>query len=198
MPCPSKEFGPLFFHPEDNAESRLDWFREKFIALRGELYEEQGERQAAQRILELISGLPGFVQVQKHPLLERLQSELPALRERLAGSRALDCASPEYAQCACGISGADSLLAQSGSIVLRSSAAGGRRLSVLPPFHIVVAASSQLNGFVAPWFAGLQQDNSWSLASIISGPSRTADIEKILVFGAHGPKRLALVLVTGS
>jgi len=94
-----------------------------------------------------------------------------------------------------GVTGCDCLVAQTGSIFVSTRSAGGRALSVLPPVHLVVARRDQLVPDLAVAFALLRQryGRNWpSSLSLITGPSRTADIEKILVMGAHGPKRLAL------
>lgn len=95
-----------------------------------------------------------------------------------------------------GISACDALLARSGSVVLRSDAAGGRRLSLLPPLHIVIARRAQLLHSMENWLSTLEAVESWRYATIISGPSRTADIEKVLVLGMHGPQRLAVIVIS--
>ena len=92
----------------------------------------------------------------------------------------------------------ESLITRTGSIMVSSANAGGRRLSIYPPTHIVVAKASQL---VPDIKDGLQRvrdkykENFPSMVSLVSGPSRTADIEKTLVMGAHGPKQLVLFLI---
>ena len=94
-----------------------------------------------------------------------------------------------------GETGCDCLVAQTGSIFVSTRSAGGRALSVLPPVHLVIARREQLVPDLPAAFALLRQrygDHWPSAISLITGPSRTADIEKILVMGAHGPKRLAL------
>jgi L-lactate dehydrogenase complex protein LldG len=94
-----------------------------------------------------------------------------------------------------GITSCDCLIAQTGSIVVSARSAGGRALSVLPPAHLVIARRSQIVADLAAGMAWLRPryNDRWpSALSVITGPSRTADIEKILVFGAHGPKRLVI------
>lgn len=92
----------------------------------------------------------------------------------------------------------EALITRTGSVMVSSANAGGRRLSIYPPTHLVVAKASQL---VPDIKDGLQkikdkyQDNFPSMVSMVSGPSRTADIEKTLVMGAHGPKQLVLFLI---
>jgi len=93
------------------------------------------------------------------------------------------------------VTGCDCLIAQTGSVIVTTVSAGGRALSVLPPTHLVIARREQLVPDLATAMALLRKryDKHWpSALSVITGPSRTADIEKILVMGAHGPKRLVL------
>jgi L-lactate dehydrogenase complex protein LldG len=93
-----------------------------------------------------------------------------------------------------GVTGCDCLVAQIGSVVV-SSQIDGRTLSVLPPVHLVIARREQLVPDLSAAFVVLRQryGKRWpSALTVITGPSRTADIEKILVMGAHGPKRLAV------
>ena len=103
----------------------------------------------------------------------------------------------EFEKFEAGITTAEFLVARTGSIILQSRNSGGRRLSVLPPFHLVVASSAQLVDSLDEVFAALDhtKKNATSFMTIITGPSRTSDIEKTLVLGAHGPKRLAVVVV---
>lgn len=100
-------------------------------------------------------------------------------------------------QCEVGISGCAALVAQTGSVLVTSKTAGGRVLSVLPPHHIVVARRDQLVPDLAAAFATLTQNGAEypAFLSFITGPSRTGDIERILVLGAHGPKRLTIFCV---
>jgi len=93
------------------------------------------------------------------------------------------------------VTGCDCLVAQTGSIFVSTCSAAGRAASVLPEMHLVVARRDQLVADLPAAFALMRQryGNHWpSAISLITGPSRTADIEKILVMGAHGPKRLGL------
>ncbi len=101
-------------------------------------------------------------------------------------------------RCDVGISGCDCLVAQTGGILVTSASAGGRALSVLPPHHLVIASRSQLVGDLADAFALLRKSHETipSFVSFITGPSRTGDIERILVLGAHGPKKLTVLLVS--
>ena len=102
-------------------------------------------------------------------------------------------------RCDAGISGCDGLVAQTGGIVVTAASAGGRALSVLPPHHVVIASRSQLVGDLTDAFALARKRYGEvpAFLSFITGPSRTGDIERILVLGAHGPKRLTVLLIEG-
>ena len=98
--------------------------------------------------------------------------------------------------CDVGISECDALIAQTGTVLVTNRSAGGRALSVLPPHHVVLARREQLIADLPAAFELLQKKyaaNYPSMISFITGPSRTGDIERILVLGAHGPKKLTII-----
>jgi L-lactate dehydrogenase complex protein LldG len=104
----------------------------------------------------------------------------------------------ELESCDAGITECDALVAQTGSVLLTSRSAGGRALSVLPPHHVVLARREQLLGDLPDALALLKHkysSNYPSFISFVTGPSRTGDIERILVLGAHGPKKLTILCV---
>ncbi|HYR59608.1 MAG TPA: LUD domain-containing protein [Chthoniobacteraceae bacterium] len=97
-----------------------------------------------------------------------------------------------------GLTECESLVAQTGSACVTARSSGGRTLSVLPPHHIIVARKEQLVADLPAAYELLAQkyDASYpSFVGFITGPSRTGDIERILVLGAHGPKKLTVLLV---
>jgi L-lactate dehydrogenase complex protein LldG len=101
----------------------------------------------------------------------------------------------ELEACDAGISECDALIAQTGTVLVTNRSAGGRALSVLPPHHVVLARREQLVADLPAAFELLKAkyaDNYPSMISFITGPSRTGDIERILVLGAHGPKKLTI------
>ena len=100
--------------------------------------------------------------------------------------------------CDAGLTECESLVAQTGSVCVTARSSGGRALSVLPPHHVVIASRSQLVPDLAEAYEHLAKKYGAtypSFISFISGPSRTGDIERILVLGAHGPKKLTVLLV---
>jgi L-lactate dehydrogenase complex protein LldG len=96
------------------------------------------------------------------------------------------------ATCEASVTSCEFLIARTGSIVL-SSVRQGRIPSVYAPVHICIATTSQLVYDIKDGLAGLKEKYRQYLPSLISfatGPSRTADIEKTLVVGVHGPKEV--------
>jgi L-lactate dehydrogenase complex protein LldG len=97
-----------------------------------------------------------------------------------------------------GITGCEFLIAHTGSVMVSSAQKGGRQMFVYPPVHIVIANKNQLVGYLEEAYSGILEkynNNLPSQIALISGPSRTADIEKTLVLGAHGPRELRVFLV---
>lgn len=104
----------------------------------------------------------------------------------------------ELEKCDASITECDALVAQTGGVAVTSRSTGGRALTVLPPHHVVVARREQLVADLPAAFALLQEKYSPDfpgMISFITGPSRTGDIERILVLGAHGPKKLTILCV---
>jgi L-lactate dehydrogenase complex protein LldG len=149
----------------------------------------QGSARHLKQVLESLP--PGEVFVQDHPLL---RSMIDSAQSGRAVRWSSEGAPKEGSQAT--ISLVDALIAQTGSIFV-TAACGGRGASIVAPCHIAVAGVSQLVPDLRTALGnatkrGVLAENSF--ACVISGSSRTADIEKILVQGAHGPRRLVVIL----
>jgi L-lactate dehydrogenase complex protein LldG len=151
---------------------------------------------SAQQLGKVLESLAeGNIFVQDDPSLRRLI-------EQAAPERAIRWSSqgaPEEASQAT-VTLAEALIAQTGSILV-TAACGGRGASIIAPCHIVYTTGAQLVPDLATALSRLSRQRTLdhnSFACVISGSSRTADIEKILVQGAHGPRRLVVILQTGS
>jgi L-lactate dehydrogenase complex protein LldG len=88
-------------------------------------------------------------------------------------------------------------IAESGSVALWPSAAEPRLMSLVPPLHIVLLKAEQIVGT----FSELIKKQNWatnmpSNALLISGPSKSADIEQVLAYGVHGPKSLVVMVMS--
>jgi L-lactate dehydrogenase complex protein LldG len=153
---------------------------------REELKSKLRELSAAERWAKLATHAGDLNDLARHTL------KLPAL----STDAAYDVNALEA--CNVGITGCDALVAQTGSVLITSRSAGGRALSVLPPHHVVLARRDQLLPDLPAAFDLLKKKYAGAFPSFISfitGPSRTGDIERILVLGAHGPKKLTIFCV---
>lgn len=102
------------------------------------------------------------------------------------------------ADCDVSITGCEYLVARTGSIVMSTAQPGGRTVSVYAPVHICIAYTNQLVYDVKDALQAAKDKYGNDLPSLITfatGPSRTADIEKTLVVGVHGPKEVYVFLV---
>lgn len=101
-----------------------------------------------------------------------------------------------------GLSGADYVIAETGTLALSTLPGQMRGVSLLPPVHVAVVKDSQIVGTMADCLAMLQDEGRADLperltscVSFITGPSRTGDIELSLTVGVHGPGELHLVIL---
>ncbi len=104
----------------------------------------------------------------------------------------------DLANCDVSITGCEFLVARTGSIVMSTAQASGRTVSVYAPIHICIAFTNQLVYDLKDALQAVKDkygNSPPSLISFATGPSRTADIEKTLVVGVHGPKEVYLFLV---
>lgn len=117
----------------------------------------------------------------------------PAEMEELLADLHPNQVPPEQATTS--VTGCVALVAQTGSVAVSSEP--GRALSCLAPHHIVLARASQTVSDLSELFHQVRDQaffDSHSMLSLITGPSRTADIEATVVLGAHGPTRLTVVI----
>lgn len=104
----------------------------------------------------------------------------------------------EFLNANVGITTCEALSARTGSILVSSGTEAGRRLSIYPHIHVVIAYTTQLFEDINDALNFIEKKYDGKLPSMISnttGPSRTADIEKTLVLGAHGPREIYLFLI---
>lgn len=100
--------------------------------------------------------------------------------------------------CDASVTGCELLVARTGTIVMSAAQQSGRTVSVYAPIHICIAYTSQLVYDIKDALQMLKEKYAGNIPSLItfaSGPSRTADIEKTLVTGVHGPKEVYCFLV---
>jgi len=116
----------------------------------------------------------------------------------ILGEQAAERITDDLPGCDISVTGCEALVARTGSIVLSAAGESGRTSSVFAPIHICIAFTSQLVYDIRDALGVIRNKYGNQLPSLISfatGPSRTADIEKTLVVGVHGPKEVFLFLV---
>ena len=129
--------------------------------------------------------------------LSRIFCTDPKLQKILKENIDIDSDENSFLELNIGVTGCEFLVAHLGSVIISSAQISGRRLNVFPETHIVVADQSQMTDYLDHALEKLQNKYKNELPSLISnitGPSRTADIEKTLVMGMHGPKSLIVII----
>jgi hypothetical protein len=92
------------------------------------------------------------------------------------------------------VASAERAIAETGTVVESSAPVGSRVLSVLPPIHIVFFSPKDVLMNHKEFFESVDLGEHESARLLVTGPSRTADIEKTLIIGVHGPKKLFAIL----
>ncbi len=178
--------------PEVPISERIDVFSHKLSLLGGkvDLYDSLPE--AAEAVTRILDGRPAVAS--NAPLLAECGIlSLPSVQ---SGFISRDRLREACASAAFGITSADYALADTGSLVLLASPAEARLVSLLPPAHIAVVARAKILTGLDELFSILPRPAEASSSMVlITGPSRTADIEQILVRGVHGPGEIHVILV---
>ncbi|NQS71787.1 MAG: lactate utilization protein [Desulfobulbaceae bacterium] len=94
-----------------------------------------------------------------------------------------------------GISQVDGALAEIGTLVQDATAIDKRLVSMLPEVHLAILSTKTIVADMPAWIAQTDTSTLGSYMSMITGPSRTADIERVLTIGVHGPRRLVVCCV---
>jgi L-lactate utilization protein LutC len=181
----------------------VERFCQQFFAAGGQLHQLADGVDAVDKVREIVSNhgarrvLLGCGPVLDHLDLSAKLRDLGVAVVPVGECRDETCRDPFFAA-DIGISGVDYLIAESGTIVVRSRPKEPRSLSLLPPVHIAVASREQVLADLFDLFDKGLADQAGSLPScitFITGPSKTGDIELRLVTGVHGPGEVHLVLI---
>ncbi|HQU55843.1 MAG: lactate utilization protein [Chitinophagaceae bacterium] len=186
LPFPQSEGNQPVFHPLQQ-EVAIE-FAEQFTALQGKFIYCINRQELAFQLSSLI---------QKHQW-QKVYCVEDQLISSITTSFADRITQAHLATADVSITGCECLVARTGTIVLSSAQMNGRTTSVYAPVHICIAFTHQLVTDIDDAILQTKEkygDNFPSLVSFASGPSRTADIEKTLVVGVHGPKEVYLFLV---
>lgn len=179
LPFPSAENEENIFHPAADELSVV--FAEAFTKLQGKFVFCIDEKEMISQVQQLIANKEWT----------KIYCNESKWNDHFSNTIALE-------SCDASVTGCEYLVARTGTVVLSAAQDSGRTVSVYAPIHICIAYTSQLVYDVKDALQKLKEkykDNIPSFITFASGPSRTADIEKTLVTGVHGPKEVYLFLV---
>ena len=178
--------------PEISLESRTAQFLEALEGLNVNPFDAATPEDAIAHIERLLAGRTAIAS--NAPLLAELG--IVSMPGVLSGVMDLETLREEAETRPIGITSADYALADTGTLVMLASVAEARLVSLLPPIHIALVPREKLLSGLDELLERVPKPAAVSSSMVlITGPSRTADIEQILVRGVHGPGELHVVLV---
>jgi len=177
-----------------NGEARADLFMEEARRVEATVVRVPAQNSTAAAIAAYLTenDLPKEIKAAPHPDLKKISwADQPGLTVREGRAQAHDPV---------GLSAAYAGIAETGTLVLLSGPASPVTLNFLPDTHIVVLPTDRIHGAYEDVWAALRAKGPGFMprtVNWITGPSRTADIEQSILLGAHGPRRLHIVLTDG-
>jgi L-lactate dehydrogenase complex protein LldG len=173
----------------------FETFRAKATAVSAEVHRVAGHAEAREFVLALlakegVSEAPGSHALWADgPFLAG--EDRAALSARVPGL-SFEVTRESAATAKVGVSEMDYAVANTGSLASAADGVPGRLVSMLPPLHVALVGTDKLVPDLPGLFEKLSPAQTSYLA-LVSGPSRTADIERVLTIGVHGPARLVIV-----
>lgn len=170
-------------------ETAFETFKARAEAVSAEVRSFGGDAEAMDFILGFLGEAGGPAVWAPGPFLEANgRPPLPASTFEVTQASA--------AAAAVGVSEFDWALADTGTLVQDASAPEQRLVSTLPPVHVAIVRGANLLPGLGALLDRVKPEKASYLA-FVTGPSRTADIERVLTIGVHGPGRLVIVYVEG-
>jgi L-lactate dehydrogenase complex protein LldG len=186
LPFPQSEGNNSMFQPP--VDDMAVQFAQQFTALQGKFVFCATAAECTLQLNELIHI--------NH--WEKVVCKEPAIQKIVKGAADNSGFHDSLNDCDVSVTGCELLVSRTGSIVLSSAKESGRTTSVYAPVHVCIAYTNQLVYDLKDGLIRLKETYGQQLPSFITfatGPSRTADIEKTLVVGVHGPKEVFLFLI---
>lgn len=186
LPFPQSEGSSSVYQPSQQ-DLELE-FAQRFTSLQGKFVFCVNQKELAAQLNQIAA----------NNKWEKIYCREEGLRNMLAENQFTNYSHNDLASCDTAITTCEWLVARTGSIVMSAAQESGRTVSVYAPIHICIAYTSQLVYDVKDALLKAREKYSGNLPSLITfatGPSRTADIEKTLVVGIHGPKEVYVFLV---
>jgi L-lactate dehydrogenase complex protein LldG len=186
LPFPQSEGNSSVYQPAQE-DLGLE-FAQRFTSLQGRFVFCENENELASQLKQVIASNKW----------DKIFCKEEGLRKTLAENTFDNYSYNDLSTCDTAITTCEWLVARTGSIVMSAAQESGRTVSVYAPVHICIAYTRQLVYDVKDALLKAREKYSGNLPSLITfatGPSRTADIEKTLVVGVHGPKEVYVFLV---
>ena len=178
-------------------DSLVDLFKESLEAVDGHCIVVQNEAEVVDALTTILTELQRThlrarrIAISDDPEVERLVN----LVDLEVDEFAITPSSSEVFSFDVGISRVQAGIAETGTLVLDSSKERHRLVSLVPPVHIAILGASQIVGTLGEALVILRRDEQVSpIVTLVTGPSRTADIELTLAIGVHGPQELFVIL----
>lgn len=129
------------------------------------------------------------------PLLDRLGIQAALPKAGVSADRWDEITLDSMYDFDCAVTDVQCAVAENATLVIRPSASQGRSMSLVPMFHVAIVEKNQLIPDMIDLFAAMANDPDRSNAILITGPSKTADIEMNVVTGVHGPNVVKVYLI---
>lgn len=196
-PLAAPEAAEVWHRENPSPEILAERFTDELTAVGGEVIRCDSAEEAARRLAQLaVESQWTSIGAIDRPIVRRIGASLPPDTMHW---RSDDWQPAAIAHFSAGLIEPEVLMADTGSCLIACPTAQDRLLCYLPPVCVVVARKAQLTEHLpAAWprvTSRLGELPSGGELVIVTGPSRTADIEKTLILGVHGPKRLVVILL---
>jgi L-lactate dehydrogenase complex protein LldG len=189
------------------ADSLIARFTQEATAVSARVHRLSGKLELVEKILEMCAHQAGEVALSGAALITQMElgATLAARGLTTFESHETDHEAliSRLANSAVGVTAADYAIAETGTIVLTSDEPNALLVSLLPPVHIALVRAGQVVASIDETIIRLSKDrmegvNPSRSVTMITGPSRTSDVELILSIGVHGPKELHVIILDES
>lgn len=197
LPTPERDFSPLQ-RPTWTCGEKLERFRAAMEPVHGEIHDCRGGDWTA-KLAELLQRrqVRTLLVGSGHEPLASLSSSQASLPELLVYDEPVDnWRTHLFNEVDAGLTSTRGGIAETGSLILWPGPAEPRLTSLVPPIHVALLRVAEFYGTLGEamarqgWSAGMPTN-----ALLVSGPSKTADIEQTLAYGVHGPRELIVLVV---
>jgi L-lactate dehydrogenase complex protein LldG len=200
LTAPACDFSVLK-RPDWSTAEKVDLFQRMIESVHGEVHRTT-DADWVDRVAELLKtrGAGNLLISKASSIGQTLRKEAGTredLPDLLVYDEAIEHWQPElFNTVDAGITSTRGGIAETGSLILWPSADEPRLMSLVPPIHIAVLYASELYGtFHEAMLAQRWHEKMPTNALLVSGPSKTADIEQTLAYGVHGPKELIVLII---